>query len=104
VREQHRRGAWATRRSIEARRASGSNCTGVVVGRMNAPRALASSRYERPKVSPVNIDRDDSSQTQKWWRAWPGVSRKRSGRPPSSSVKPSFASTIRDASTGTGAP
>ena len=40
-------------RAIEAFIASGSNCTGVEVGKMNAPRAVSNSRYEMPKVSPV---------------------------------------------------
>ena len=43
----------ASMRSTEWRSASGSNCTGVVVGMIQAPAAVSNSRYDRPKVSPV---------------------------------------------------
>ena len=37
--------------------ASGWNCTGVVVGMIQAPAAVSNSRYDRPKVSPVKKPR-----------------------------------------------
>ena len=45
-------GENAIRRSTEATAASGSNWTGVVLGKMKAPRSVSRSRYDRPKVSP----------------------------------------------------
>ena len=39
------------------RKASGSNCTGVVVGIIQGPAAVSKSRYDRPKVSPVKKPR-----------------------------------------------
>ena len=42
-------------RTIDALSWPGSNCVGVVVGMIHAPRAVSNSRYERPKVSPVKM-------------------------------------------------
>ena len=94
-------GANASMRSIERRSASGWNCTGVVVGMIQAPRAVSNSRYDRPKVSPVKKLRLRSSQMQWWCIAWPGVSRNSSGRPASSSVMPSAVLITRSAATWT---
>ena len=51
-------------RSIERRKASGWNCTGVVVGMIHAPKGVSNSRYDRPKVSPVKTLRLAASQMQ----------------------------------------
>jgi hypothetical protein len=91
-------------RSIEWRKASGWNCTGVVVGMIHGPEAVSKSRYDRPNVSPVKKPRLALSQMQWWCIAWPGVCRNCSGRPASSIVMPSCVVTIRAGSTGTRVP
>ena len=40
-------------RAMDACIASGSNCTGVVVGKMLGRPFTSSARYDRPNVSPV---------------------------------------------------
>ena len=52
-------------RASDSRSASGSNCVGGWVGLIQAPRpGTSKSRYEMPKVSPVNQPRVVSSQMQ----------------------------------------
>ena len=76
----------------------------VMLGSSQAPRGVSNSRYDRPKVSPVNTPRLRSSHTQWWWRAWPGVSSSLSGRPARSISKPSALSSTRPAGTGSTVP
>ena len=52
-----RRGSTSSSRRTDTRSASGSNCTGVVVGSSQAPRSVSNSRYDSPNVSPTSSAR-----------------------------------------------